>query len=161
MLQLRSRGFGLRDAFSDALNGLITREEAEDYPIDVIPATTATPAVKEIYENHIESVKDRIDYVKEKPTKSYKIDGDNLPAQEVFILIQQKLAICSSKDVYNEKFLPFINNNKSEIERFKSENLDLSEKLKTTLSFVLKKFQTHTPTVENNIEEILDDEIPE
>lgn len=32
MLQMRARGFALRDAFPDALMGLITREEAMDYP---------------------------------------------------------------------------------------------------------------------------------
>ncbi len=33
MLQLRARGFALRDAFPDVLKGLITREEVEDYPV--------------------------------------------------------------------------------------------------------------------------------
>lgn len=32
MLQMRARGFALRDQFGDALAGLITREEAEDLP---------------------------------------------------------------------------------------------------------------------------------
>jgi hypothetical protein len=32
MLQLRARGFALRDAFPDVLRGLITSEEAADYP---------------------------------------------------------------------------------------------------------------------------------
>ena len=32
MLQMRARGFALRDAFPDALKGLITTEEADDYP---------------------------------------------------------------------------------------------------------------------------------
>lgn len=32
MLQMRARGFALRDKFSDALKGMITREEAEDLP---------------------------------------------------------------------------------------------------------------------------------
>lgn len=32
MLQMRARGFALRDVFADALKGMITREEAEDYP---------------------------------------------------------------------------------------------------------------------------------
>jgi hypothetical protein len=32
MLQLRARGFALRDAFPDVLKGLITAEEAQDYP---------------------------------------------------------------------------------------------------------------------------------
>jgi hypothetical protein len=36
MLALRARGFALRNAFADALRGLITAEEAQDYP-------TATP----------------------------------------------------------------------------------------------------------------------
>jgi hypothetical protein len=33
MLQLRARGFALRDAFPDVLKGLVTAEEAQDYPI--------------------------------------------------------------------------------------------------------------------------------
>ena len=33
MLQMRARGFALRDAFADVIGGLITSEEAEDYPI--------------------------------------------------------------------------------------------------------------------------------
>ena len=32
MLKLRARGFALRDAFPDAIKGLITTEEAMDYP---------------------------------------------------------------------------------------------------------------------------------
>jgi hypothetical protein len=38
MLQLRARGFALRDAFPDVLKGLVTAEEAQDYPV--------TPTVK-------------------------------------------------------------------------------------------------------------------
>ena len=34
MLTMRARGFALRDSFPDALKGMITREEAEDYPED-------------------------------------------------------------------------------------------------------------------------------
>ena len=36
MLQLRARGFALRDAFPDVLRGLITAEEAQDYPQPVV-----------------------------------------------------------------------------------------------------------------------------
>lgn len=32
MLQMRARGFALRDAFPDALRGMVTAEEASDYP---------------------------------------------------------------------------------------------------------------------------------
>ena len=36
MLALRARGFALRNAFADALRGLITAEEAQDYPQAVV-----------------------------------------------------------------------------------------------------------------------------
>jgi hypothetical protein len=42
MLQLRARGFALRDAFPDVLRGLITAEEAQDYPQ---PVVTSEPIV--------------------------------------------------------------------------------------------------------------------
>jgi len=44
MLQMRARGFALRDAFPDVLRGLIAREEAEDYPGKTIEAV-AEPVV--------------------------------------------------------------------------------------------------------------------
>lgn len=34
MMQMRARGFALRDAFPDVLKGMITAEEAQDYPDD-------------------------------------------------------------------------------------------------------------------------------
>ena len=37
MLQMRARGFALRDKFADVLRGLIIVEEARDYPVDVTP----------------------------------------------------------------------------------------------------------------------------
>jgi len=42
MLQLRARGFALRNAFADALRGLITAEEAQDYPQ---PVAASEPVV--------------------------------------------------------------------------------------------------------------------
>jgi hypothetical protein len=42
MLALRARGFALRNAFADALRGLITAEEAQDYPQAVV---TSEPVV--------------------------------------------------------------------------------------------------------------------
>ncbi len=35
MLQMRARGFALRDKFSDVLKGIVMREEVEDYVVDV------------------------------------------------------------------------------------------------------------------------------
>lgn len=42
MLQMRARGFALRDSFPDALKGVITAEEAMDYPPQSSPRVTAT-----------------------------------------------------------------------------------------------------------------------
>jgi len=43
MLALRARGFALRNAFADALRGLITAEEAQDYTHNVVPETPRQP----------------------------------------------------------------------------------------------------------------------
>lgn len=43
MLQMRARGFALRDAFPDALKGLITTEEAQDYPEETRPQIKQVP----------------------------------------------------------------------------------------------------------------------
>jgi hypothetical protein len=55
MLQLRARGFALRNAFADALRGLVTAEEAQDYPANEPateaakePAKPATPSVVKV-----------------------------------------------------------------------------------------------------------------
>jgi hypothetical protein len=44
MLQLRARGFALRDAFPDVLKGLVTAEEAQDYAVSV-PSQPAPESV--------------------------------------------------------------------------------------------------------------------
>jgi len=70
MLKLRARGFALRDSFPDAIKGLITTEEASDYPAEsatppeqpvekpVIPAEANTPAeiLEALSESKTESV---------------------------------------------------------------------------------------------------------
>ncbi|MCG7360426.1 hypothetical protein MHZ93_04030 [Roseomonas sp. ACRSG] len=43
MLQLRARGFALRDQFADALRGVITREEAMDTPDETAPPAPRAP----------------------------------------------------------------------------------------------------------------------
>ena len=48
MRQFRARGFNLRDNYADVLKGLITREEAEDYPAPTAyapSASTGEPAI--------------------------------------------------------------------------------------------------------------------
>jgi hypothetical protein len=52
MLQMRARGFALRDAFPDVLKGLITVEEAQDYPED----TTAPQAPQIKHANPLDAI---------------------------------------------------------------------------------------------------------
>ena len=62
MLMFRARGFALRDSFPDALKGMITQEEASDYPepkdvtpkqnpldaIEAAPAAVEAPVVEDV-----------------------------------------------------------------------------------------------------------------
>jgi len=53
MLALRARGFALRNAFADALRGLITAEEAQDYPTaEPAPPPVQTQATAGINVSH-------------------------------------------------------------------------------------------------------------
>ena len=63
MLQMRARGFALRDVFADALRGLITREEAMDYKIveAVIPEEATPP---ELTSKAAEKILQQIDHTK-------------------------------------------------------------------------------------------------
>ena len=58
MMQLRARGFALRDAFPDAIKGLITTEEAQDYPDENKPLKKVTDSDKDT--NVIEDIKKKL-----------------------------------------------------------------------------------------------------
>jgi hypothetical protein len=123
MLQLRARGFALRDAFPDVLSGMVTAEEAGDYPtpqpasepIVVRPkfdapathrpeiqtaaqATTATAEDMQKARHHVQTATagqlERMQGIVEQRLKS----GFYTPAQadELFLLINGKLDILSS-----------------------------------------------------------------
>lgn len=65
MLQMRARGFALRDQFSDALSGLITREEAMDIPLKEI-----NPLENSEQTTHVAEVK-RADLLPEYPAADF------------------------------------------------------------------------------------------
>jgi hypothetical protein len=58
MLQLRARGFALRDAFPDVLKGLVTAEEAQDYPASQV---TAEPVVVRTKVDTPQPAEERVD----------------------------------------------------------------------------------------------------
>lgn len=57
MMQMRARGFALRDKFADALRGLITVEEAQDYQVVDTPEKNVTPITKtDMLSNKLDSI---------------------------------------------------------------------------------------------------------
>lgn len=65
MLQMRARGFALRDAFPDVLKGLITREEAQDYPEAVVDMPTGPWVVNPEQVNEIKRLVGRLELTAE------------------------------------------------------------------------------------------------
>lgn len=63
MLKMRARGFALRDAFADVIGGLITSEEAQDYPdekegdIKVVQSPKEVDVIDDI-KNKVKSIED-------------------------------------------------------------------------------------------------------
>lgn len=55
MLQMRARGFALRDAFADVLKGMILREEAEDIPQTVTAFAAPDPNAHPVIEHQSQS----------------------------------------------------------------------------------------------------------
>lgn len=79
MLQMRARGFALRDRFADALGGLILAEEAQDYPIDVTPKTRdLNSRLDNLLSNQVidnSSIDDTISEAKSEPLKESNVDS--------------------------------------------------------------------------------------
>jgi hypothetical protein len=75
MLQMRARGFALRDAFPDVLKGLITVEEAQDYPEDT-PVAQA-PQIK--HANPLDAIKEIVEASDVATTEVVSLD---IPAAE-------------------------------------------------------------------------------
>lgn len=101
MLQMRARGFALRDSFPDALKGLITVEEAQDYP------EAAQPQVKDIPKNPLDAI------APPKPIEeTYEVleDADDKvdataqePETETTVLVAEVVEIQDTTPVENEE----------------------------------------------------------
>ncbi len=85
MLQMRARGFALRDAFPDALRGVISAEEAHDTPAErdmgaaeVVSSRPAAPAAPAALPDYSQSA-----FADNLPKWSAAIQGGKLTAEEV------------------------------------------------------------------------------
>lgn len=76
MLQMRARGFALRDAFPDLLRGVISREEAEDYPAEPQPRQTPRATTRKIGKDAPVTVVDAVPH-------GPKADDETVPAATI------------------------------------------------------------------------------
>lgn len=109
MLQMRARGFALRNQFADALLGLITAEEAQDLPIEMnqsIDHYQENPVVLQTNEEYYSQEK----FEKIFPAWAEKIkSGERTPKQIIDFmksktpLTQQQIDLLTSIEVEAEK----------------------------------------------------------
>jgi hypothetical protein len=115
MLALRARGFALRNAFADCLRGLVTAEEAQDYPQAVpTPAVTVTqpepPAATvepSVYQKAMQSIVqaktlDRLDDIRRKVAE--RLADKSLTKWEADELAKAVLDKASTMDNGTEHF---------------------------------------------------------
>lgn len=90
MLQLRARGFGLRDQFADALSGLISAEEAQDMPenTDNQSVSTLQPAPTAKYSKE--------DFDKNLPKWQLFIETGKKSANDLINMIETKAPLSDS-----------------------------------------------------------------
>jgi hypothetical protein len=91
MLTLRARGFALRNAFADALRGLITAEEAQDYPV----VTQAEPArepvvVRPKFDQPPDTAKPPIEVARERIRAAATVDDITILRARVEARLQDK-----------------------------------------------------------------------
>lgn len=105
MLQMRARGFCLRDSFADALKGLNVAEEVSDY--QVIECKT----INENQPEKILQLQKKIDDQKNKENDSEKTDQNSLENR-----VEKALAFFKKKGIEEEKILAYFGiKSKSEI----------------------------------------------
>jgi len=90
MLQMRARGFAIRDKFTYALNGLISAEEARDYPVETMSKTqsisqkldsminTIEPAYIESELNNVTETNIEDDYIEDRELTEQSNNIDTL-----------------------------------------------------------------------------------
>jgi len=87
MMQMRARGFALRDAFPDVLKGMITAEEAQDYPDEAKPvqAKPANP-LDLVAPKKVEIPEQTTDTILIEEAFSQDADAEELAAKDVAVV---------------------------------------------------------------------------
>jgi len=94
MMQMRARGFALRDAFPDVLKGMITAEEAQDYPDEAKPvqAKPANP-LDLVAPKRVEIPEQTTDSLLIEEAFSQDADAEELAAKDVAVVEAQANAV--------------------------------------------------------------------
>lgn len=110
MLQMRARGFALRDKFADALGGLISAEEARDYPVDVTP-TTKSHLLNERLNNLLNSEVQEVIEVNEISTrdKLYQLIQDSETPDETVEKWCKKAEVSTLEELDDHKINVLVN----------------------------------------------------
>lgn len=126
MLQMRARGFALRDAFPDALGGLIAHEEAIDYPTqkekDITPVQTLDQLADKTSEPVVEEEK-QIEYKTTFSTNDTCTEYDTTESASKIYLQYEKMIKDSNKLSAEEK--------QKKLDSLNSKNSSLVQYLKT------------------------------
>lgn len=108
MLAMRARGFAVRDAFPDALKGIITQEEAQDMPkemTNVTPPANPLNAIEASPEPQSEIVVEDTGEVIEAPTEAPEAEQPAIEYQVVSARGQPVGDALSSLDDFANEFL--------------------------------------------------------
>jgi hypothetical protein len=106
MLQMRARGFALRDAFPDVLRGLVTAEEAQDYPtpeparepVVVRPRGTKSQTVAPGVEvHHVESFEPHTPDITTEPASVVTLKTKRQPPEITDPVAKARLAVSRAK----------------------------------------------------------------
>ena len=103
MLKLRARGFALRDAFPDAIKGLITAEEAKDYPV-----AEKRPSQKPVQPPYISSEGNNIQKLSnpdgDSESASNEVGSENKDISIVMKIPKGEDEVFSSEEAFVERF---------------------------------------------------------
>lgn len=151
MLKLRARGFALRDAFPDAIKGLITTEEANDYP-----GAENRSSVKPVQRPDVSSEGDTIQNILDAVSEPESPSNEVPPVKQLVLSVPNRASRTFQSDEqwaheYSELMLSMRQYEKlphaerrtklKELEQLNAETLDaIDEELATELRDKRKKF---------------------
>ena len=146
MLKLRARGFALRDAFPDAIKGLITTEEAKDYP-EQPNQSAEKPVQAPVVSSEGDTVQNIVDALSEPQSASNGVS----PPEPLFLTLPGKEPVKYESDLewatqYGELMLAMRNYEKmphaerrTKLKELKELNQEALEKIDPELSTELEE----------------------